>query len=108
MERLYSTMFPTPPVVDRSQPAPDAVFNDYLRVANALEEVRKTLNLSADVAFVDIIAMSILRWVQNALRNEEAFERLLSMDGGKSRMVYDKIKGYLDIDEGEAAVVVEE
>lgn len=105
MQKLYSAMFPTTPVIDRSKPAPEAVFNDYLRVADALEDVRKTLKLSADVAFVDIVAMSILRWVQNALRNEEAFEKLLSMDGGKCQKIYDTLKDYLVIDEGEACIL---
>jgi hypothetical protein len=106
IENLYPDVYANLPAADRSKPIPDEVLKGFVAMADSLADVKKSLGLPADsIAFVDLVAMGYLRWFQITVHNEEAFNKVLQLDGGKCQKIYDGLKEYLAVDKGEDAIL---
>jgi hypothetical protein len=105
LENLFPFAFPSGFVVDRTKPLSDEVFKGFLRLVNARAAVKERAGLAEDIAFVDLVTMAYLRWLQLSLQNETQFQELLHMDGRKAQAIYDSLKEYLSVDQGEPVIL---
>lgn len=100
-EKIFPTLFPSPPVIDRTKPVSEDILKGFIPLVDALTAAKTRAGLGDSISFADIIAMSYLRWLEISLQNEEQFKTLLQMEGGKCQALYDRFKEYLSVDKGE-------